>query len=257
MRSKIFLSTIIHKRFFPFKHQFKYIVPSLFLNLNDLKNIEKKFAFFSINRFNLFSFNEKDHGYRDDRKLEKFVKDYLNKKNIKFDNLKIMILCFPRIIGYVFNPLSIIYCFNNENLISIFYEVKNTSNEQHTYFFKGDALSKKIQLKHSCSKQFYVSPFIGMKAYYDFKNSINNKKINVTIDLFDQNNQKILTATQYGDFKEIGYYGMLKYLLLNPFLTFKVMGAILFEAFRIIVKGGKYYSRQKKPNDTITFEGSF
>ena len=50
---------------------------------------------------------------------------------------------------------------------------------------------------------------------------------------------------------------LLKYNLLNPLLGFKVMTAILFEAIRIIFKGGKYYAREKKPKDTITFEGSF
>ena len=79
-----------------------------------------------------------------------------------------MILCFPRILGYVFDPLSIIYCFDSNKLISILYEVKNTSNEQHTYIFKGDVSSKNFKLQHQCSKQFYVSPFIEMDAYYKF-----------------------------------------------------------------------------------------
>ena len=81
------------------------------------------------------SFNEKDHGYRDHRKIKEYIVDHLNSYNIQFKKLKIKILCFPRILGYVFNPLSVIYCYEDDDLISIFYEVKNTSNEQHTYVF--------------------------------------------------------------------------------------------------------------------------
>jgi len=257
MKSKIFLSTIIHKRFMPFKHRFKYVVPSLFINLDELEIIKKKFIFFSINSFNVFSFNEKDHGYRDKKSLEVFVKDYLKKYNIKFKNLNIMILCFPRIIGYVFNPLSVIYCYDNNNLISIFYEVKNTSNEQHTYVFKGKANSKKFELNHNCDKKFYVSPFISMKSYYKFNNSMDDNNLNVIIDLYDQSNYKILSAMQYGKFKQINSLGMLKFLGLNPLFGFKVIFAILFEAFAILIKGGKYYSRKKKLNDSISFEGDF
>ena len=55
--------------------------------------------------------------------------------DIEYNKLKIKILCFPRIFGYVFNPLSVLYCYDENKLIAIFYEVKNTSNEQHTYVF--------------------------------------------------------------------------------------------------------------------------
>ena len=102
-----------------------------------------------------------------------------------------MILCFPRILGYVFDPLSIIYCYDDKKLISILYEVKNTTNEQHTYIFKGDANSKDFKLYHKCSKQFYVSPFIEMDANYKFFNKLVNNEININIDLFDKNNKKV------------------------------------------------------------------
>ena len=257
MTSQILLSSIVHKRFIPFKHDLKYKVPSLYLNLDDLSEISKKYTFFSLNNFNLFSFHERDHGYRDHRSIKKFVIDSLSKYKIKYNDLKIMILCFPRIFGYVFDPLSIIYCFDENKLISILYEVKNTTNEQHTYIFKGNTDSKDFKLSHECSKQFYVSPFIEMEAYYKFFNKMFNDKININIDLFDKNNKKVLTASQYGKFIEFNSRNMFKFLSYNPLLGFKVMIGILYEALKIISKGGKYYRRKKKPNDTVSFEGNF
>ena len=79
MSSQILLSIIVHKRFIPFKHKLKYKVPSLYLNIEDLGEISKKYYFFSLNRFNLFSFNECDHGYRDQRSIKTFVMDSLSK----------------------------------------------------------------------------------------------------------------------------------------------------------------------------------
>ena len=257
MTSQILLSSIVHKRFIPFKHNLKYKVPSVYLNLDDLIKINDKHTFFSLNKFNLFSFYESDHGYRDQRSIKTFVVESLNKYKIKYQNLKVMILCFPRILGYVFDPLSIIYCFDNNKLISILYEVKNTTNEQHTYIFKGDTDSKDFKLSHQCSKQFYVSPFIEMEAHYKFFNNMFNNHININIDLFDKHNKKVLTASQYGKFIEFNSKNMFKFLSYNPLLGFKVMIGILYEALKIISKGGKYYARSKKPNDTISFEGNF
>ena len=257
MTSQILLSSIAHKRFIPFKHKLNYKVPSLYLNIDDLYDINKKYKFFSLNSFNLFSFYECDHGYRDKRSIKTFVIDSLYKYKIRYQNLKIMILCFPRILGYVFDPLSIIYCFDNNKLISILYEVKNTTNEQHTYIFKGDTDSEEFNLSHKCAKQFYVSPFIEMEAYYKFFNKMFKDQIKINIDLFDKNNKKVLTASQYGKFIEFNSKNMIKFLSYNPLLGFKVMIGIIYEALIIIFKGGKYYSRKKKSNDTISFEGNF
>ena len=257
MNTKILLSSIVHKRYGKIQHFFKYKVPSLFIDLDELDIIKLKSKIFSINSFNIFSFYEKDHGYRDGRSIYEFINEKLKSYDIKYNKLKVKILCFPRIFGYVFNPLSIIYCYDNSVLISIFYEVKNTSNEQHTYIFSRGQTNNLKTLKHECDKNFYVSPFIGMKGKYCFTNKLTNDYLNIIIDLYDNDNKKILMASQSGKFIAFKPSKLLKYNLLNPLLGFKVMSAILFEAIRIIFKGGKYYARDKKPKDTISFEGSF
>jgi len=257
MNTKIILSSIVHKRYGTIEHFFKYKVPSIFLDLDELEIIKSESKIFSINSFNIFSFNETDHGYRDERPIKKFIIEMLKNYDVKYKILKIKLLCFPRICGYVFNPLSIIYCYDKNRLIAIFYEVKNTSNEQHTYVFvKGKSKGLKT-LKHQCKKNFYVSPFIGMKGKYFFTNKLTNDYLNIIIDLYDNNNKKILMASQSGKFIDFKVSKLLKYNILNPLFGFKVMFAILFESIRVVFKGGKYYARKKKPKDTISFEGSF
>ena len=255
MKSKLYSTTIVHKRFYPFNHEFKYLVPSLFISYDELDELKNNLKFFSVNRFNIFSFYDKDHGYRNGESLEKYVLDYFKKKNIVCYSLKIKILCFPRIFGYTFNPLSIIFCYEKDDIIGIFYEVKNTSNEQHTYFFGDKKPIKKKNLTHQCDKNFYVSPFIGMKSLYKFTIQIPDITMSVIIKLYDKKQKKILMASQFGKMKNLNSLSLIKELLLNPLLTFKVISAILFESIRIIYKGGKYYSRKKKLTDSITFEG--
>ena len=91
-----------------------------------------------------------------------WVKNYLKKNQIETENIKIKLLCYPRIFGYVFNPLSVFFVYDkNEKLVSILYEVKNTFGEQHTYVFRVD--DKNNLIKNNCLKKFHVSPFIERK----------------------------------------------------------------------------------------------
>ena len=136
MTSAIYNGTVIHKRFKPKLHFFKYKVFSLLIDLTELNILDKNISFFSYNKFNLISFFDKDHGNRDGTSLVEWVKKNLKDNKIDYENIKIRLLCYPRILGYVFNPLSVFFVYNNkEELISILYEVKNTFGEQHTYIF--------------------------------------------------------------------------------------------------------------------------
>ena len=103
MTSAIYNGTVIHKRFKPKLHFFKYKVFSLLIDLSDLNFLDKNIRFFSYNRFNLISFFDKDHGDRDGKSLIEWVKKNLKNNKIDFENIKIKLLCYPRILGYVFH----------------------------------------------------------------------------------------------------------------------------------------------------------
>lgn len=136
MNSCIYNGLVTHHRFKPVKHSLKYKTFSLLLDLDELEKLDKKISIFSINKFNVFSFYHKDHGLRDGSSIKDWIVENLKKFKISSEITKIELLCYPRILGFVFNPLSIFYCYQQNNLKAIFYEVKNTFNEQHTYIFK-------------------------------------------------------------------------------------------------------------------------
>tara|TARA_B100001989_G_scaffold235157_1_gene196172 strand:- start:233 stop:994 length:762 start_codon:yes stop_codon:yes gene_type:complete len=252
MNSSIYNGTVIHKRFKPKKHFFKYSVFSLFIDLSELNQLDNSIKFFSFNKFNLISFFEKDHGDRDGSSLIEWVKKNLKENNISSENIKIKLLCYPRIFGYVFNPLSVFFIYNSKNkLISILYEVKNTFGEQHTYIFKVEDDLNLFQ--HNCSKKFHVSPFIEMNCNYFFRILKPGEKISVIIDQY-HSNEKILYASQDGKRADFNSKELLKSYLKHPLMTFKIISAIHYEAFKLWTKGIKFISKKFKLKNNITFE---
>ena len=179
----------------------------------------------------------------------------MSNNSVKYNNLKFSIFCFPRIFGYVFNPLSVIFCFEHDVLIAILYEVKNTSNEQHTYCFANKNFSIKTIYQHRCKKKFYVSPFIEMDYCFKFSIQTPSNKLSLLIEQFNTKGEKVFFASQIGKRTYFTSATILKSFFTNPLMTFRVIFGIHYQALKIFFKGGKYYSRSKKPIATISFEG--
>ena len=250
--SCIYNGQVIHKRFKPKEHFFKYKVFSLLLDLSELSLLDKKLKIFSYNKFNILSFYDIDHGPRDGTSLISWVKENLNNNNINSNEIKIKLLCYPRVWGYIFNPLSIFFVYDkNSKLISILYEVKNTFGEQHTYVFKIDKDNQ--LLEHSCKKKFHVSPFIEMNCLYYFKILKPTDKLSVVINQNDDSG-KLLFASQDGLKNELNNKNLMISYISNPLMSFKIIGAIHFEAFKLWIKGIKYVKKKFKIKNNITFE---
>ena len=250
--SYIYTGTVIHKRFKPKIHSFNYKVFSLLIDLSELDLMHKNLKLFSYDKFNIVSFYNKDHGPRDGSLLKKWVIKNLKENNIETNDIQIKLLCYPRIFGYVFNPLSVFYIYDkNLELISILYEVKNTFGEQHTYVFKSE--KRKNLIQHVCKKKFHVSPFIEMNCVYFFRLLKPGDKISVIIDQNDKEG-RILYASQDGIKSELNNNTLIKAYLKHPLMTFKIILAIHFEAFKLWSKGIKFIKKKIKIKNNITIE---
>ena len=250
--SYIYAGTVIHKRFKPKVHSFNYSVFSLLIDLSELDLMNNNLRIFSYNKFNIVSFYSKDHGPRDGSSLKNWVIENLQKNNIETEGIQIKLLCYPRIFGYVFNPLSVFYIYNkNSELISILYEVKNTFGEQHTYIFKTKKNENLIQ--HICKKKFHVSPFIKMDCIYFFRLLKPGNRVSVIIDLQDQEG-KILFASQDGEKSELNNKNLIRSYIKHPLMSFKIIVAIHFEAFKLWSKGIKFIKKKIKIKNNITIE---
>jgi|TARA_B110000211_G_scaffold204629_1_gene238251 DUF1365 family protein len=250
MNSCIYNGIVTHQRFKPIKHSLKYKTFSLLVDLDELESLDKDISIFSLNRFNIFSFYTKDHGERDGSSIKEWILKTISKFNISNNITKIKLLCYPRIFGYVFNPLSIFYCYENNNLRAIFYEVKNTFNEQHTYIFK---IKNYENIEQKCKKKFYVSPFMDMETFYNFKLLDPKEKLSVFIKQTD-NKETILTATQTGDRKEFSFKQLASNFFKYPFMTIKIIGSIHYEALLLWKKGAIYRKRKNKIKNNLSYE---
>ena len=250
MNSCIYNGEVTHTRFKPVRHFLKYKTFSLLIDLDEINFLDKSIGIFSHNKFNIFSFYDKDHGDRDGGNLKDWVISNLKKFRIKENITNIKVLCYPRILGYVFNPLSIFYCYEKDKLVAIFYEVKNTFNEQHTYIFK---IKNNEEIIQKCRKKFYVSPFMDMETFYNFKLINPNDKLSVFIKQTDADGT-ILTATQTGDKKEFSYKQLAINFLKYPLMTIKIISSIHYEALLLWKKGAIYRKRDVKLKNNLSFE---
>ena len=250
--SYIYNGEVIHKRFKPKVHYFRYKVFSLLIDLDELNTLNNLIPYFSYNRFNLISFYDKDHGYRDGSSLKQWVIKNLKDAGINDQEINIKLLCYPRIFGYVFNPLSVFFVYDkSKSLIAILYEVKNTFGEQHTYVFQIN--SDQNIIENSCIKKFFVSPFMDLKSEYFFKILIPGNKLSVVIDQRDSEG-KLLFASQDGKRSELTSKNLLFSYLKHPLMTFKIISAIHFEALRLWLKRIKLVKKKIKIKNNITIE---
>ena len=250
MNSCIYNGEVTHTRFKPVRHFLKYKTFSLLIDLDEINLLDKSIGIFSHNKFNIFSFYDKDHGDRDGGNLKDWVISNLKKFRIKENITNIKLLCYPRILGYVFNPLSIFYCYEKDKLVAIFYEVKNTFNEQHTYIFK---IKNNDEIIQKCRKKFYVSPFMDMETFYNFKLLNPNDKLSVFIKQTDADGT-ILTATQTGDKKEFSFKQLAINFIKYPLMTIKIISSIHYEALLLWKKGAIYRKREVKLKNNLSFE---
>ncbi|MFN3498631.1 MAG: DUF1365 domain-containing protein, partial [Pannonibacter indicus] len=168
--ASLYAGQVMHARMKPVPHRFSYSVFSLLIDLDRLKDADRQSWFFSHRRFNLLSFHEKDHGPLDGSDLRAHVDRLMAEKGVARP-ARVLLLCYPRMLGYVFNPLSVYYAYDGEGtLTGIVYEVRNTFGDLHTYVapVTADQVSE-AGIRQTQDKQFYVSPFLDMVQTYHFR----------------------------------------------------------------------------------------
>jgi DUF1365 family protein len=221
----------MHRRLAPRQHRFRYRVFSMLLDLDELPQLSQDLWLFNWNRPGLFSFHDRDHG--DGRPLAAWLDAVLAKEGIVADGPR-QVLCYPRIFGYVFNPLSVWFCHDRGGVLQgIVYEVHNTYGERHTYAF---ACGSGTMPRHACGKAFFVSPFLSGDCRYRFRIEPPAGHITVTIQE-EEHGAPILTASFSGTRRGLSDGALFAMLLRYPLMTLKVIAAIHYEAVRLMAKG--------------------
>ncbi|HEY1633046.1 MAG TPA: DUF1365 domain-containing protein [Rhizomicrobium sp.] len=220
----IYEGHVTHTRIFPCRHSFDYRVFSLLLDLDELDRLD--LHLFARNRAALLSFHDRDHG--DGRPLRDWAMAKLAEAGIAADG-PVRLLCYPRLWGFVFNPLSVWFCHNADgSLAATIYEVHNTFGERHSYVLRAGA-------NQECDKTFFVSPFLSLDCRYSFRIVPPGEGVVIAIRE-SEGGAPVLNAVFSGRRKALTDRNLASAVLRHPLMTLKVIAAIHFEALRLWLK---------------------
>ncbi len=244
MKSAIYTGKVYHRRFIPKHHQFTFRLFMLYLDLDELDQVFKNRFFWSTNRFNLAYFKRKD--YLPDPKLSirEKLNMIVNQKIGRPIQGSVCILTHLRYFGIIFNPVSFYYCFDEKNKLDIIVaEITNTPwLERHCYVL--DVKKQHTQNNFSLNKEFHISPFHPMDMTYHWKMSSPEKKITMHLKNF-KNNTCHFDAILNLKRQEISGWTLNSKLIIQPFLTIKVIIGIYWQAIRLWIKKVPFYANPK------------
>lgn len=240
---KILTGKVMHGRLFPKKNRFVYGIYYLALNVSDLESLPCAY-----NRFGLLSFYDKDHGRCDGSALEPWAREILKSYGLEHVNGEIMLVCMPRIFGYVFNPVSFWLCHDEKSdLRAVLCEVNNTFGERHTYVCAredGGVIGQDDLLYGQ--KVFHVSPLLEREGSYRFRFAYNEKSFGAFIDYFDEEGREKLVTSLVGQFEDLSSASLKKVFWRYPLIPFKAIVLIHWQAAKLLSRGIRYIRRPKQ-----------
>ena len=230
----LYRGTVMHRRVRPRAHAFRYRAFWMLLDIDRLDEAAAGARLFSIGRFNLLSFHPRDHGDGSGRSLRRQAVETLRVAGIDGEIEAIRLLTLPRVLGFVFNPISVYYCHGpGGDLRAVIYEVTSTFGERRSYALPvfGEAPFRQI-----CAKQLHVSPFLKMAMTYDFEGRAPDALLSLSIDGADADGLLIATGIRARR-RPLTDREILGAALAMPLETLKVVAAIHWEALRLWLKG--------------------
>lgn len=251
--SCLYMGEVVHKRFTPVRHELRYRVFNIFIDVDRLAEAASTLRLFSYNRPGLFSIRDRDHGAGDGTPIRDHAWRLVREAEGGEEVTRIFMFCYPRVLGYVFNPLTVYYGFDHhDRLRMMVYEVNNTFGGRHSY-----VVPVKGTLAQHAEKHFFVSPFNKVEGRYSFHFTEPSEKLALGVAL-SVAEKPVLKAYVSGSRRTLDDKQLLGSFARVPFLTLKVIAGIHLEALRLWWKGLKLNKRPKGPNHTVDFipEGS-
>lgn len=253
-RALLGTGVVRHLRLRPARHGFEYPTYFLLLPLRALRRTPDPAL--PRNRFGLVSFHDRDHGDGSGDCLA-WIDDLLAREGIEDADGEVWLHCYPRVLGYVFKPVSFWYCHRRDgSLAAIVAEVNNTFGERHCYLLHGDRLSFGRELR--ARKVFHVSPFCRIEGDYRFRfmrtdlvAGAHTPRTAVRIDHHDADGPLLLTSVS-GTLGPLTRAALRRAFFGTPLMTLGVIVRIHGQALRLALKRVPYFSKPAPPDAFVT-----
>ncbi len=245
----LYVGHVAHRR--PGKHRLRYRVFMLALDIDEAPTLGARLKYFTHNRPGLLALYDRDHGPRIDQPLRPQIEAKLRTAGIAWDGGRIVLLTMPRLLNYVFNPLSVYFCYRRDGaLAALVHEVSNTFGEGHFYVLPPTSASGG-RVTQACDKRFFVSPFLDMNLRYEFSVLPPGENISVAM-VVRRGDEVALTASFAGARRELTDANILRAWAANPLMTLAVIAGIHWEALKMWVKGVRYLGRPRPHATTMS-----
>lgn len=238
----IYEGRVVHVRYRPKRHRLSYRVFSLGLDVDRLDELDGTLKLFGHGRRALLSFRPGDHGPKEGTTgLRPWIEGLLHEIGQPAP-ARIEVLTYPRLLGYVFNPLTVWFCRDDaDTLRAIVYEVHNTFGDRHAYAIPVQGEDTGLVMQQA-EKRFFVSPFIANTGNYRFRVRPPGQDVAVVIRHADDDGP-LLDASFSGQRKPLTDRQIISTVLRHPLMTHKVVAGIHWEAARLWLKGIPFLGR--------------
>jgi hypothetical protein len=248
--SCVFAGKVVHKRLVPREHGFAYSVFALCLDLDEIDALDDQLHLFSRNRRNVLSFWDGDLGRPGSESVAAKARALLAEAGLEHHGARISLLCYPRLFGYVFNPLSVYFCHDAAGRLgTIVYEVTNTFRERKSYVIPTQCGAATIA--QTCTKELYVSPFTEATGSYGFHAIPPGERVVVGVN-FREEGRPVLRTHFSGMRRELTDRAIRGLVLGFPLMTLKVIAGIHLQALRLWLKGVPVVTRHVSPSYSYT-----
>ena len=240
MHSGLYVGRVSHTR--PGRHRLSYRVFMLAIDLDEAPELDRRLKHFAHNHVALLSLFDRDHGRRANAPLRPQIETHLQHAGIPWDGGRITLLTMPRLLNYVFNPLSVYFCTRHDGSVAaLVHEVSNTFGERHAYVLAPRSIENG-RITQACAKDFFVSPFLEHDLHYEFNVTPPGEAVRVSM-VVRRGADVALTATFAGARRPLTDAHLLRAWAGNPLMTLKVITGIHWEALKMWLKGVRYLGR--------------
>ncbi len=247
--SALYGGSVTHVRLRPVRHRLRYRMLTMLLDLDELPALSRRLWLFGHNRRAVFAFRDRDHGDGSATPLAEQIAVMLRGAGLDPEGGRIRVLCMPRVLGMVFNPITVYFCDGADGALqAMVYEVNNTFGQRHTYLIPATGADVQHQ---GCDKRFYVSPFMDMEQRYRFRVAPPGERFALAIEAADEAGP-LLYAALTGRRGVLGDAGLARALLGHGLQAMRVVGGIHWEALKLWRKGMRLRPRPAPPSEPVT-----